>query len=140
MKFRIMLLCSTFVALCCLGIAQKGEVTIHAPHTSATSGNEMYMAYCATCHGNAGKSDGPVSGALKIHPADLTTLTKRNNGKFPSALVVNTITGTSGVLAHGSKEMPVWGPVFRTMEHQHESEVRLRVANLADYVKSLQQK
>jgi len=141
MKSRIVLLCCAFAALCGLGIAQKTNVvTVPAPHTSATSGKTMYLAYCASCHGKEGKGDGPVAGALKVPPPDLTTLSKRNNGKFPSAQVVNTITGPAGVQAHGSREMPVWGPIFMAMEHQHESEARLRVANLADYIKSLQQK
>ena len=141
MKSRIVLLCCAFAALCGLGIAQKTNVvTVPAPHTSATSGKTMYLAYCATCHGKAGKGDGPVAGALKVPPPDLTTLSRRNNGKFPSAHVVNTITGPAGVQAHGSREMPVWGPIFMAMEHQHESGARLRVANLADYIKSLQQK
>jgi hypothetical protein len=71
-------------------------------------------------------------------PTDLTTLSKRNNGIFPSVRVVNAIKGRGGVAAHGSKEMPVWGPIFMTMEHQHEARAQLRVANLADYIKSMQ--
>jgi mono/diheme cytochrome c family protein len=138
---RIVLSCCAFAALCGLGIAQKNDVvTVPAPHTSATSGKTMYLAYCASCHGKEGKGDGPAAGALKVPPPDLTTLSKRNNGKFPSVQVVNTITGPAGTPAHGSGEMPVWGPIFMTMEHQHESGARLRVANLADYIKSLQQK
>jgi mono/diheme cytochrome c family protein len=141
MKFRILVLCCVLPALCGLGVAQKtNEVTVNVPHTSATSGKEMYLAYCATCHGKTGKGDGPTASALKIPPADLTTLSKRNHGEFPSARVVNLLNGSGGVAAHGSKEMPVWGPIFMAMEHQHASAVRLRIANLAGYVKSLQQK
>lgn len=141
MQFRVALLCGAFVALCALSVAQKSPgVTVHARHTSATSGKEMYLAYCATCHGKEGKGEGPVAKALKVPPADLTALAKRNNGKFPSLEVANAISGSARVPAHGTKEMPVWGPVFMTMEHQHEAEVRLRVANLTDYIKSLQEK
>ena len=141
MKFRVLVLCCALTALCGLGVAQKTDVvTIHAPHTSATSGKEMYLAYCATCHGKEGKGDGPAASALKVPPADLTTLSKRNNGEFPSVHVVNLLTGSNGVAAHGSKEMPVWGPVFMAMEHQHTSAARLRIANLAEYIKSLQRK
>lgn len=141
MKTRVVLLCCAFIALCGLGVGQKAnDVTVPVPHTSATSGKEMYLAYCATCHGKEGKGDGPVAGALKVPPPDLTTLSKRNNGKFPWVQVVNTITGPAGAPAHGSKEMPVWGPSFMSMEHQHEAGARLRVSNLADYIKSMQQK
>ena len=81
-----------------------------------------------------------MAGALKVPPGDLTVLSQRNSGKFPSVQVVNAITGRAGVPAHGSPEMPVWGPVFRAMGQQYESEVRLRVANLANYIKSFQNK
>jgi mono/diheme cytochrome c family protein len=141
MKFRVLVFCCALTALCGLGVAQKTDVvTVHAPHTSATSGKEMYLAYCATCHGKEGKGDGPAASALKVPPADVTTLSKRNNGEFPSVHVVNLLTGSNAVAAHGSKEMPVWGPIFMTMEHQHTSAVRLRIANLAEYIRSLQQK
>jgi mono/diheme cytochrome c family protein len=139
MHSRIMFLCCALSAPSILAVAQKPNiVAVPAPRTSATSGQEMYKAYCASCHGQAGKGDGPVAGALKTPPTDLTHLSERNHGKFPSVQVVNVITGTAGVPAHGSKEMPVWGPIFLAMGHQHQSEARLRVANLADYLKSLQ--
>jgi mono/diheme cytochrome c family protein len=100
----------------------------------------MFEAYCAACHGKEGKGDGPVTAALKVPPTDLTVLARQNNGKFPSMQVAKAITGEADISAHGSKEMPIWGPVFMSMSHQHESEVHLRVANLAEYIKSLQQK
>jgi len=141
MRMRIDLFCSAFLVLCAWSVAQKpAGVAVHAPRTAATSGKEMYLAYCATCHGKEGKGDGPVASALKVPPSDLTTLSKRNSGKFPSLEVANSISGGTGTPAHGSKEMPVWGPVFLNMEHQHDSQVRLRVANLTEYIKSLQQK
>ena len=141
MHYRIVLSCCVLITLGALAAAQRSSiVTVPAPPTSATSGKEMYLAYCAACHGREGKGDGPVAGALKTPPTDLTVLSERNHGRFPSVRVVNVITGSAGVTAHGSKEMPVWGPIFLAMGHQHESEARLRAANLTDYVKSLQKR
>jgi mono/diheme cytochrome c family protein len=141
MQLRVALLCTLLIALCGLSVAQKPKVVnIPVRHTSANSGKEMFAAYCAACHGKDGKGDGPVAAALKAPPTDLTVLARQNNGKFPSIQVAKAITGAAGVAAHGSKEMPIWGPVFMSMGHQHESEVHLRVANLTDYIKSLQQK
>lgn len=98
MQFRAVLLCSALIVLCSLGLAQKTNVvTVPAPHTSATSGKEMYLAYCAACHGREGKGDGPVASQLKVPPGDLTSLAKRNDGRFPSVQVVNVITGRAGV-------------------------------------------
>src|ERR1700683_3725370 len=69
---------------------QKSSVTVkHVPitKTSSTSGSEMFINYCAVCHGKSGNGDGPAASALKVPPADLTTLAKRNGGKFDSAHV-----------------------------------------------------
>ena len=141
MPRRVVLLCALPITLCSLSVAQKPQVVnIPARHTSANSGKEMFVEYCAPCHGKEGKGDGPAAVALKARPTDLTLLARQNNGKFPSIRVARAITGEAGISAHGSKEMPIWGPVFMSMSHQHESEVRLRVANLTEYIKSLQQK
>ena len=141
MHLRVVLLCALLIALCILGVAQEPKViNIPARHTSANSGKQMFEAYCAACHGKEGKGDGPVAAALKVPPTDLTVLARQNNGKFPSMQVAKAIIGEAGISAHGSKEMPIWGPVFMSMSHQHESEVHLRVANLTEYIKSLQQK
>jgi len=58
---------------------QKPSVTVkHVPiaKTSATSGKEMFISYCAVCHGKDGKGAGPAVAALKATPADLTALAK----------------------------------------------------------------
>jgi hypothetical protein len=41
--------------------------------------------------------------------------------------------------AHGDAEMPVWGPLFATMD-QNRAVVDLRIANLTKYIKTLQAK
>jgi len=109
------------------------------PATSPASGKQMFKAYCAPCHGPSGKGDGPAAAALKTPPADLTALAKSNDGKFPAAEVTSILRG-QGVPAHGSHEMPVWGPVFWQMSHGHETEVQQRIANLTQYIESLQSK
>jgi mono/diheme cytochrome c family protein len=106
--------------------------------TSPASGQEMYTAYCAVCHGTDGKGAGPAASALKVPPADLTQLSKSNRGKFPAMKVMPAISGESGVPAHGSREMPVWGSLFWNMSHGHGGEVQQREANLTKYIESLQ--
>jgi mono/diheme cytochrome c family protein len=100
----------------------------------------MYTAYCAVCHGSDGKGGGPAAEALKVPPPDLTTLARKNGGKYPSDRVASAIQGDLHLPAHGSKEMPVWGNLFWRMSQGHASEVQLRVTNLNNYVESLQAK
>jgi mono/diheme cytochrome c family protein len=112
--------------------------TVPIKETEASSGKQMYLEYCASCHGKDGKGDGPAAVALKAPPSNLATLTARNNGSFPALRVSQSIEGDGTNFAHGSREMPVWGQVFHTNETK--SVAKLRVANLTDYVKSLQAK
>ncbi|HEV2716311.1 MAG TPA: cytochrome c [Terriglobales bacterium] len=122
-------------------LAQQKEIK-HVPikPTSPASGSEMYANYCAVCHGNDGKGAGPAAEALKVPPTDLTTLSQRNGGKYPSDRVASTIRGDVNLPAHGSKEMPVWGPLFGHLSQGHPAEVQQRIANLTSYIESLQVK
>lgn len=102
------------------------------------SGSATFKAYCAQCHGISGRGDGPAAKALKTPPADLTTLTKRNNGQYPAGAVKQVVNGDTASPAHGSREMPMWGPVFRSVENP--SVVELRITNLVKYIEEIQEK
>ena len=106
--------------------------------TSMTSGQQMFQAYCAACHGPDGKGAGPAASALKKAPADLTRLQLDHNGKFPSAYLSATLKSDDGP-AHKSKEMPVWGPLLNSVS-QNQDETQLRIANLIVYIQSIQTK
>ncbi len=118
------------------------KVIKHVPiqHTSAASGEEMYTSYCAACHGKDGKGAGPAAEALKVPPSDLTTLSKKNGGKYPALKVSSIIRGEDVVAAHGSRDMPVWGKLFWSISGGSDAEVLQRVANLNHYVESIQVK
>ena len=111
-----------------------------APMTSPASGKEMFVSYCASCHGKSATGDGPAATSLKSLPADLTTLAKRNGGKYPSDKVTSILRGQTSLVPHGDQEMPVWGPVFWKMGGGHEELVQQRIANLNRYIESLQAK
>lgn len=110
------------------------------PTPSAVSGKDMYVAYCASCHGIDGRGNGPAANALKVAPTDLTTLAKNNGGSFPALHIAHTIEGEKTIAAHGSREMPIWGQRFWTMSQGDRGQVQLRVKNLTEYIGSLQQK
>lgn len=123
--------------------SQESKSTVKreaAPMTSPASGKEMFLSYCASCHGKDAKGNGPAANALKQLPADLTTLAKRNGGKYPSDKITSILRGQTSLMAHGDQEMPVWGPVFWRMSQGHEEQVQMRIANLNHYLESLQEK
>jgi len=140
---RVLATVFSVLSLFAVAGAQDAAKTIkHVPvtQTSPTSGQEMYKAYCAVCHGTDAKGGGPAASALKTPPADLTLLSKNNGGQYPDMKVVTIIRGQGNLAAHGTQEMPIWGKVFWSMSHGHEGEVQQRITNLNSYIKSLQAK
>src|SRR5215472_152450 len=76
--------------------AGKTEIKkVPATYTNPTSGRQMYDAYCASCHGQGGKGNGPAAPALKTMPTDLTQLAMNNGGVFPETHVMAVIKGDS---------------------------------------------
>ena len=102
-------------------------------------GQDLFNFYCASCHGRDGKGRGPVVPALTVVPPDLTTLTARHGGEFPKAFVESFVTGNRAPLvpAHGSKEMPVWGPIFQALDPNPTAN-RVRIENIVAYIESIQ--
>ena len=86
---------------------------------------ELYQIHCASCHGTGGKGDGPAAEALKHVPPDLTTISRRNGGQFPAFRIGHIIDGQETILAHGTREMPIWGDLLP----QHRDEVSSNSAN-----------
>jgi mono/diheme cytochrome c family protein len=102
-------------------------------------GRELYHSYCAACHGNAGKGDGPVAAYLRKAPSDLTLLAKKNGGKFPGAQVTKELKDIEQA-PHGSTEMPIWGPIFTEISPRSEALGTLRITNVVRYLESIQAK
>ena len=107
------------------------------PYSNPQSGEQMYRDYCAACHGPGGKGDGPAAAFLKTWPPDLTTMSQRNKGKYPEVKVKETLLFGSTSHAHGTSDMPVWGPLFRA-EDQDKKEATARVSNLTQFIESIQ--
>jgi mono/diheme cytochrome c family protein len=73
------------------------------------SGRDLFVEYCATCHGADAKGHGPMASELKRPPADLTRLGDRFGVPLAKPKLVEVIDGRDMVRAHGTSEMPVWG-------------------------------
>jgi len=108
-----------------------GEWTWSADQSGTTTGEALYHAHCASCHGDSGRGDGLVGKALRTPLTDLTTLARKNGGVFPEAVVAEFIDGQRDVTAHGPRSMPVWGQRFENHDLIH---------SIVDYLRSVQQR
>jgi mono/diheme cytochrome c family protein len=105
----------------------------------SVEGPDLFRAHCAVCHGTDGRGNGPAAAALKVKPADLTLISVRNGGKFPADRVSHIIAGDDKIIPHGSREMPIWGPIFHEVQRDQDwGEVRMH--NLQQYLLSIQRK
>jgi len=112
-----------------------------------SSGKADYLHYCARCHGNDGRGNGPdANEAAGYHALDLTRISKTHQGKFPREDLYDIIDGGKRLPGHQdwNSPMPLWGMVFQLkgQEYRAESEanVKRRVSALVDYIESLQEK
>jgi mono/diheme cytochrome c family protein len=132
-----------FLLLGALAVGQQAPPptkSVSPERTRPLSGKQLFTSYCALCHGTDAKGGGPFSPQLKVWPPDLTILAKKNNGVFPTLHVSEIIDGEFDKPAHGSKEMPVWGPVFRSLAQGKKDSAQRRITSLVKYLESLQQK
>lgn len=111
---------------------------------TADTGAEDYASYCAACHGATGKGDGDAAAGLSRKPANLTTLSARNKGVFPTTKVMAQIWGYAG--AKGRGVMPDFGPLLQGEMVPYdggdgiETPTPIRLVQLAEYLKVLQEK
>lgn len=74
-------------------------------------GETLFRLHCAACHGIEAQGNGPMSPVLLVQPADLTKLSEKDGGDFPTYRVVKRIDGRDPLVSHGS-DMPVYGWFF----------------------------
>jgi mono/diheme cytochrome c family protein len=131
-------LCGSTAAL-----AQSSDVYHPASEENPASGKEDFMNHCAPCHGDNGKGNGPELKVLPdIHPTDLTKISLKNGGVFPTQKVMDMVDGRKVIPSHKRFDMPFWGVNFQQegKEFTPESEARAkaRIEALVDYIKSIQ--
>ena len=119
--------------------AQQAKTQGH-PTSARASGKTLFQQSCASCHGDDGKGAGPAAVAFKVQPPDLTALSRQNRGKFPRDRVVQAIRGDRMQSAHGTTDMPVWGPQFLSLTGMTQVEVERRISDLTEHIKSMQVK
>ena len=76
-----------------------------AQGSEVDDGRDLFLYFCAECHGKDAASVGPLAEMLAIEPPDLTNLTKRYAETFPTDVVAMQVDGRIPVEAHSF--MPV---------------------------------
>ena len=128
-----------------LALAASSLVAVQALSFDAVtladySGEELFQRFCASCHGESGRGDGPVARGLAVAVPDLTAISRRYDG-FPAARIRETIDGRGLIDAHGTRTMPVWGYEFWVESGADivaEREMRELIDKLLEHVRSLQ--
>lgn len=131
MSVRLSLSPLATVALLALSVGSASAQT-----TSALTGDSTYRLYCASCHGPKAHGDGPLASTLRRPPTNLTLLTKKNAGMFPSDLVAQVIDGRKPVKGHGGGEMPVWGDAFSRSDER--TPIPERISRVVRFLESIQ--
>jgi len=110
------------------------------------SGEADFNMYCADCHGEDARGNGPRAFGLSVPPPDLTRLAERHDGIFPREQVTALIDGRASVSGHGSREMPVWGKWFKIEAEEglggaegDENSIRKRINALVEYLITIQE-
>jgi mono/diheme cytochrome c family protein len=111
-----------------------------ADEPESLTGQKLYASYCAVCHGADARGGGSFVPQLKTPPPDLTQIAKRNGGTFPRMHVAEVIDGEFDKPPHGSKEMPIWGPIFRSVARGHDDSAQRRINRLVKYLESVQER
>lgn len=131
-----------------LAMAAAATVSFGLSHPAAAESYHLgmveYEVACMPCHGIDGRGDGRLAPTLKTRPADLTRIARSNKGRFPTARIAAIIDGRDSRVAHGQREMPIWGDRYRTpipgeSPAAAEKRGRAQINALIDYLKSIQE-
>ena len=112
----------------CLSALALAGVLLWPPAAQAQdaqAGQEVYVQYCALCHGPEGKGDGSLSANLDPKPRDHTDGTYMN--ALSDAHLLKVI-GEGGAAAGLSPIMPAWKDILSA---QHIQDVAAFVRSLA---------
>ena len=110
------------------------------------AGRQQFEDKCAVCHGATGVGDGVLAEGLRQEPADLTRISVRNGGTFPTTETFSKIWGRDDeiIKTHNMREMPAFydAPVFGHDKEFEESAGRLspqQIRNIIAYLQTIQE-
>ncbi|MCC2096628.1 MAG: cytochrome c [Hyphomicrobiales bacterium] len=109
---------------CCISVGRSATAALFliasvlsspglARAQTADAGKVLYDKHCQVCHGVTGNGKGPLAETTLQKVADITGLKRKNNGVFPAGQVRRIIDGRQTSEAHGPRDMPHWGTLYR---------------------------
>ncbi len=88
--------------------AKRLSNPVRATQASVTKGRELYMWYCAKCHGVRGLGDGPSVGSLRVQAGlNLTILGRETDGEL------------FWKISNGRMEMPPFELILKPEDRWH---------------------
>ena len=112
-----------------------GPPLARAENSCTEEGHQLFLQYCASCHGADVKGNGPEAADLEVSPPDLTRIQPKGK-RFPAGCVADRIDGEKIVSAHGTRVMSVWGRVLRT--DVGYSQAQDEISKIVDFLRSVQ--
>ena len=107
------------------------------PREDYQSGAYLFKTFCASCHGEHGRGDGPAADLTTPRAADLAVLRRQAGGTFPRARMIEILEGATPQSGH-EQAMPNWRNVLLRDARNDERAYRARIEALASHVESLQ--
>jgi len=101
---------SILLAMCISLTACVNRQCLDTPGTA--SGAALFRINCAGCHGTDARGNGSVAEFINAPVPDLTRISVRNGGEYPTERIFQVIDGQSGTNVHGERHMPIWGYEF----------------------------
>lgn len=141
-------------SIAALASSQDAAQTRRPRQISSVDGKDLFLEFCAQCHGREGKGDGPRAKEISKPVPDLTRIALRNGGRFKRSKVERFVSGedrpgstvridsktgkTIIMTPDGPDPMPVWHYVIRRM--WPDQPVQLRIGNIVRYLEKIQVK
>jgi cytochrome c1 len=122
-----------------------GVVIADEVNAAEVKGKQEFMDNCSLCHGENAKGHGVFAEMLIIPTADLTQLSKNNDGHLPYKALYSIIDGRDDIKQHGPRYMPIWGDRYQSttwfaVDKGHaETLVRGTIFELLLYLDSIQE-
>jgi len=138
---RIALCLALLLAPSLAALAEEPRPPLSEKLNASHGGYGQYQQYCASCHGLFADGNGVVVPVLTEKPTNLRRLSKRYGAPLPKQKLVRSIDGSEPILAHGSREMPIWGTRLyeQSPGPMPDSRQRGAILTILDYLESIQE-